>query len=166
MLFIPIVWHASIAAIWLPRMTGDILSLVSWGSCHRLLNPLVRPGCVKRVTPMSNCLSPAKLQAQVLANEPEQVPAPAPSRDLRLLCLLVPSRTGGPRSLPVHTLRPVPPRVSVQGRWNLASEAGFHLRETQATAPSPEVLERYSRLGQANAFRAHSRAVRTRELSQ
>lgn len=102
-----------------------------------------------------------KPQAQVLANELEQVPAPAPSRDLRLLCLLVPSRTGGTRSLPVHTLRPVPPRVSVQGRWNLASETGFHLRETQATAPSPEVLEHYLRLGQADAFRAYPRAVRT-----
>lgn len=102
-----------------------------------------------------------KLGAQVLANEPEQVPAPAPSRNLRLLSLLVTSRFDGARSLPVHTMRPMPPRVCCQGRWDLEGHPYLALRETQATAPSPKVLERYSRLGQANAFRAYPRAVRT-----
>lgn len=106
------------------------------------------------------------LPGEGMTYESLPVSAPTTHRNLRLLCLLVPSRTGGTRSLPVHTLRPVPPRVSVQGRWNLASETGFHLRETQAIAPSPEVLERYLRLGQANAFCAYPRAVRTGGLSQ
>ena len=43
--------------------------------------------------------------------EPVQLSAPAAPRGLRLLCLLVRSRSGETRSLPVHTLRPMPPRV-------------------------------------------------------
>ena len=109
-------------------------------------------------------LAAVKPQARVPAND-EQVSAPAPRRQLRLLCLLVPSRTGS-RALPVHTLRPMPPRVSCQGRWNLEGDTGFYLRETHATAPAPEVFERYSRLGQSNALRSYPRTVRAGELSQ
>ena len=91
--------------------------------------------------------------------------APTARRKLRLLCVLVPSRSGGIRSLPVHTLRPMPPRVSGQGKWHLASDTGFYLREAHATTPAPEVLARYLRLGQTNALRADSGTVRVGGLS-
>lgn len=106
-----------------------------------------------------------KPSAQVLANEPEQVSAPAAFGSLRLLCLLVTSRTGETRSLPVHTLRPMPPAVVRTGRWLLASDPAFVLRETQVVRPSTTVLERYSRQRQANAVCADSRAVRTGGVS-
>ena len=94
---------------------------------------------------------------------------------LRLLCLLVRTRSGEPRSLPVHTLRPMPPRLCAADshaanglrRWNLEasglgvdSGTGLYLREAHATRPPREVVERYLRLGQANALRADSRTVR------
>lgn len=101
-----------------------------------------------------------KPSAQVPADErPSEVPAPASRSELRLFCLLVKGRDGALRSLPVHTMRPMPPRVTPTGRWSLASDPAFHLRETRAERPSPEVLARYSRQRQANAVRAHSRAV-------
>jgi len=102
---------------------------------------------------------------------------PAPPRlGLRLLCLLVPTRNGETRSLPVYTLRPMPPRVCgadshpTNGlcRWDLEASAfameggtGLYLRETHATRPTAEVLERYLRLGQVNALRSDSRTVRS-----
>lgn len=94
-----------------------------------------------------------------MARDAQQVFAPTASRQLRLLCLLVPSRDGRIRSIPVHTLRAMPPRVCVQGRWNLASYTGFSLRETYAAAPSPEVLELCVRQRSAYAIRARSRAI-------
>ena len=87
----------------------------------------------------------AQVKPEVSANEKsEPVPAPTARRELRLLCLLVPTREGSTRSLPVHTMQPLPPRARLQGLIDrmLASEAGFHLRETQATAPTASVLER------------------------
>ena len=102
---------------------------------------------------------------EVIAHEPQSVSTPASPRVLRLLCVLVPSRSGGIRSLPVHTLRPMPPRVSGQGKWCLEGEPCLSLRETHATAPAPEVLARYLRLGQTNALRADSGTVRTGGLS-
>jgi len=65
--------------------------------------------------------------SEVHADELQPVSSSPARRELRLLCLLVPSLTGS-RALPVHTLRPMPPRVSGQGRWNLEGETGFHLR--------------------------------------
>lgn len=100
-----------------------------------------------------------KPAAQVPSNEPVSVSAPASRPGLRLLCLLVRSRTGEARALPVHTLRPMPPRICRPGRWSLASDAGFTLRETHAVRPAPEVLARYSRHRQTNALRAHSSTV-------
>jgi hypothetical protein len=94
----------------------------------------------------------------------QQLPTAPAHRHLRLLCLLVPSRTGS-RALPVHTMRPMPPRICGQGRWNLEGKTGFHLRETHATTPAPEVLERYLRLGQSNALRSSPRAFRVGGLS-
>lgn len=104
--------------------------------------------------------SPVKPSAQVPADErPSEVSAPASCPELRLFCLLVEDRSGNPRSLPVHTMRPMPPRVTPAGRWSLASDPAFHLRETRAERPSPVVLARYSRQRQANALRAHTRAL-------
>ncbi len=52
-------------------------------------------------------------------------------------------------------------------RWNLEASAlgleggtGLYLREAHATRPPREVVERYLRLGQANALCADSRTVR------
>lgn len=102
-----------------------------------------------------------KPSAQVPASEnPEPVPAPASCRELRLLCLLVPRGPYGARTLPVHTMRAMPPRVCVSGRWGLLGPTGFVLRETHARQPSAKVLVRCLRQRQANPFRADSRAVR------
>lgn len=98
---------------------------------------------------------------------------------LRLLCLLVPSRTGKARSLPVHTLHRVPPYAGLHGRYHdgqgLGSVAldpldvpggtGLYLRETHARAPSPEVLARYLRQRQTDALRPRTRAFRAGGLS-
>ncbi len=115
-----------------------------------------------------------KPSAQVPANE-RQVSAPAARPGLRLLCLLVQARNGKTRSLPVHTLRPMPPRLCAADthaangprRWNLEasglgvdSGTGLYLREAHATRPSREVVERCARHGQTNAFRPDSRTVR------
>lgn len=91
----------------------------------------------------------------------EQVSAPAARRELRLLCLLVPSRSNGIRSLPVGGMHAVPPRVRLQGRWPLVSDTGLHLRKTHAVQPSPEVLERVLQHRQANAIRPDLRTLRT-----
>ena len=96
---------------------------------------------------------------------PRPLSTPTARRQLRLLCVLVSSRTGV-RSLPVHTLRPMPPRVSYQGQWFLEGDSCLYLRETHATAPAPEVLAQYLRFGQSGALRADTRAVRTGGLSQ
>lgn len=105
----------------------------------------------------------------------------AAPRQLRLLCLLVQTRNGETRSLPVHTLRPVPLRVCAadshnphgQDRWCLDSprlgmggDTGLHLRETHATRPTAEVLERCARYRQTHALRADPRAVRAGGLSR
>ena len=107
--------------------------------------------------------------------EAGQLSTPSARPGLRLLCLLVQTRNGETRSLPVHTLRPMPPRVCAADshatnglrRWNLEASAlgleggtGLYLREAHATRPSCEVVERYLRLGQANALRTDSRTVR------
>ena len=107
--------------------------------------------------------------------------APAAPRGLRLLCLLVRSRSGETRSLPVHTLRPMPPRVCAadshnkdgQDRWCLDSprlgmggDTGLYLRETHATRPTAEVLERCVRYRQTHALRADPRTVRAGGLSR
>lgn len=105
----------------------------------------------------------------------EQLPTPAASRSLRLLCLLVQTRNGETRSLPVHTMRPMPPRLcgadphteNGPRRWNLEASAlgmesgtGLYLRETHATRPTAEVLERCARHWPAHALRPDSRPVR------
>ncbi len=102
---------------------------------------------------------------------------PTPARpELRLLCLLVKSQDGQARSLPVHTLRPMPPRVcstwpdSKHGarRWNLdAFEVGtgdnacLSLRETHAKRPTTQVLERCGKHRQTGALRAAARTLST-----
>jgi len=92
--------------------------------------------------------------------------------ELRLLCLLVKGRDGQARFLPVHTLRPMPPRVcptrahsqDAPRRWCLDALAvpvgnnpGLYLRETHAKRPTAQVLERCGKHRQARAFRAAAR---------
>lgn len=88
---------------------------------------------------------------EAVPHVPAKVPAPAPHTGLRLLCLLVTSRTGETCALPVHTMRPMPPAVLRPGRWSLASDPAFVLRETHALRAPAEVLARYSRQRQTNA---------------
>lgn len=117
---------------------------------------------------------------EVTANAPEQVYEPSTPRGLRLLCLLVPSRTGEARSLPIHTLHRVPPYAGLRGRyhdgagrWSVALDpldlpggTGFYLRETHARAPSAEVLARYLRQRQPHAVCADPSAVRVGGLNR
>ena len=103
-----------------------------------------------------------------------QLQQPAARRELRLLCLLVKGRDGQARSLPVHTLRPMPPRVcptrahsqDAPRRWCLDALAlpvgnnpGLYLRETHAQRPTAQVLARCGKHRQARAFRAAARTV-------
>lgn len=89
--------------------------------------------------------------------EADQLSTPSARPGLRLLCLLVQTRDGATRSLPVHTLRPMPPRLCAADshaanglrRWNLEasglgveSGTGLYLREAHATRPPREVVER------------------------
>lgn len=109
-----------------------------------------------------------------------QLQQPAARRELRLLCLLVKDRDGQARSLPVHTLRPMPPRAcptrartqDARRRWCLdtlavpmANHSGLYLRETHAKRPTTQVLERCGQHRQACAFRAASRTFRADGVS-
>lgn len=105
--------------------------------------------------------------SEVLTDENHQrLPTPTTPRQLRLLCLLVGSTNGQPRSLPVHTLRALPPRACVSAKWSMALPAGFVLRETRAVTPSAEVLARCARLRQASALRASLGFIRAGGLSR
>jgi hypothetical protein len=84
----------------------------------------------------------------------KQLPALATPRGLRLLCLLVTTANGESRSLPIHTLRALPPRQSRPARWALVLSAGLFLRETFSTAPTAAVLARCAGYRQAHALRA------------
>jgi hypothetical protein len=90
-------------------------------------------------------------------------PSPRPRRTLRLLCLLVSSRAGEARSLPIFVLRAKPPRTDIQGRWEASLPAGLVLRETQARAPRAEVLARCIWQWRSHAL---PRAVRQGALSR
>ena len=109
-----------------------------------------------------------------------QLPPPATHTGLRLLCLLVKGRDGQARSLPVHTLRPMPPRVcptrahsqNAPRRWCLDALAvpmgnnpGLYLRETHAKRPNTQVLERCGKHRQAGAFRTAVRTFRADGVS-
>jgi hypothetical protein len=102
-----------------------------------------------------------------------QLQHPTARIELRLLCLLVKGRDGQTRSLPVHTLRPMPPRVcptrahtqDAPRRWCLdalafpvANHTGLYLRETHAKRPTAQVLERCGKHRQAGAVCAAVRA--------
>ena len=98
---------------------------------------------------------------------------------LRLLCLLVPSRIGEARSLPIHTLHRMPPYAGLHGRYydgagrgrvaldplDVPGGTGFYLRQTHARAPSAEVLARCVRQRQTDSLRANPRALRAGGLS-
>ncbi|RFQ23214.1 Arc family DNA-binding protein [Pseudomonas sp. ATCC 13867] len=118
-------------------------------------------------------------EGEVPADAAEQVPAPTASVGLRLLCLLVPSRTGEIQSLPIHTMHRMPPYARLhrsyrdgEGRWSVALDpldlpggTGFYLRQTHARAPSAEVLARCLRQRQTHALRTYPRIVRVGGLS-
>lgn len=104
-----------------------------------------------------------------------QLQQPAARRELRLLCLLVKGRNGQARLLPVHTLRPMPPRVcfasayytNAFNRWRLdgstgavVNNPGLYLRETHAKRPTAQVLERCGKHRQARSFRPAPRTFR------
>lgn len=92
-------------------------------------------------------------------------PSPA-RRELRLLCLPRQTKLGESPEvvslgyLPIHTLHRVPPRAMVTGKWSNPRYAGLYLRETHATEPTAEVLERCQRHRQTHPFRAPARTVR------
>ena len=109
-----------------------------------------------------------------------QLQQPAARPELRLLCLLVKGRDGQARSLPVHTLRPMPPRVcptrshsqDAPRRWCLdalavpmGNHSGLYLREAHAKRPTAQVLERCGKHRQARPFRAASRTFRADGVS-
>jgi len=109
-----------------------------------------------------------------------QLQQPTARIELRLLCLLVKGRDGQARSLPVHTLRPMSPRICPTRphpkhgprRWCLdafevgtANNPGLVLRETQAKRPTAEVLERCGKHRQAGALRAAARTFRADGVS-
>ncbi|VEE16348.1 Uncharacterised protein [Ectopseudomonas mendocina] len=108
---------------------------------------------------------------EAINEKPEPVPAPAAPRELRLLCVLRQSKLVDAPSivsigyLPIHTMHRVPPRAMVQGKWSDPRYAGLYLRETHATEPTAEVLERCARHRQTNALRAATRTVRTGGVS-
>lgn len=89
-----------------------------------------------------------------------KVSAPTAHTRLRLLCLLVETRTGEKRSLPVHTLQPLPPRNRIHGEWTIDRYPCFVLRETQAKPATAEVLERCARHRQTNPVRPALGSVR------
>lgn len=109
-----------------------------------------------------------------------QLSAATTRQGLRLLCLLVTSRNGQARFLPVHTLRPMPPRIcptrahpkNGPRRWCLdavafpvANHTGLYLRETYATRPTAEVLARCAGHRQAYALRPALGSVRDGGMS-
>jgi hypothetical protein len=98
--------------------------------------------------------------------DPKQLPTPTTPRGLRLLCLLVTAPNGQQRSLPIHTLRALPPRQSRSAQWALVLPAGFVLRETHATAPTAAVLARCAGYRQISALRAALGSVRAGGLSR
>lgn len=121
---------------------------------------------------MSKALSTQKA-GEGQPHDSQRVCPPAAPRELRLLCLLVPSRCGKPRSLPVHTLRRLPPYASLSGRYHdgegrgsvaldpldLPGGTGLYLRETHARAPSAAVLARCLRQRPTDALRPRARTL-------
>lgn len=104
------------------------------------------------------------LPGEGMTYEPLPLPAPAAPRQLRLLCLLGQPKLGSARwrHLPVHTLRRMPPRAMVVGKWSDdIFDAGLYLLEAHAVEPTAEVLARCERHRQTNALRAAARTVRT-----
>ncbi|CAE6888828.1 conserved protein of unknown function [Pseudomonas marincola] len=91
--------------------------------------------------------------AEVTENEliPLQ-PATTPT-NVRLLCLLVRSRNGKPRALPVHVVQRLPaPWSTLSQQWPLVLPTGFHLRSSHPINPSAEVLVHSAGRRKANAI--------------
>ncbi len=93
-------------------------------------------------------------QGEGMSYDAQSLPASTSPRELRLLCMLDTGRNGKARTLPVHTLQRLQtPWAAVSLQWSLVLPDGLQMRETHAQQPTSEVLERYSRLGQAGALR-------------
>lgn len=109
----------------------------------------------------------SSLPGEGMTYEPLPLPAPAARRELRLLCLLAKPQldTAQGAYLPIHTMHRVPPRAMVQGKWSDPRYTGLYLRETHATEPTAEVLERCARHRQTDALRPPARTVRTGGVS-
>lgn len=122
----------------------------------------------------------SQLPGEGMTYDPIQLQQPAARRQLRLLCLLVTARNGQARYLPIHTLRPMPPRLCAAdthtqdglSSWGLESPAlgmgdhtGLYLRETHATTPPTEILERCAGHRQTRALRPALGSVRAGGLS-
>lgn len=84
---------------------------------------------------------------------PTPQPQTSTRRELRLLCLVEQAPDGRVLCLPIHTLyRPQVPWAAVSHKWTRVLPAGFILRDTRATAPSPEALARCRRQHRADAL--------------
>jgi hypothetical protein len=116
------------------------------------------------------------LPGEGMSYDASQLHQSTPRPGLLLLCLLVKGRNGQARSLPVHTLRPMPPRVCPTGqntkngpnRWDLdalglpmGDHPGLYLRQTHAKRPTGQILERCGKHRQARAIRAATRTLPT-----
>jgi hypothetical protein len=120
------------------------------------------------------------LPGEGMSYDASQLHQPTTRAGLFLLCLLVKGRDGQARSLPVHTLRPMPPRVCPTGkntnhgpyRWDLdalglpmGDHPGLYLRQTHAKRPTGQILERCGKHRQAGSFRAAARTFPARGVS-
>ncbi len=97
-------------------IVGPVMPTRVWLERNRVSNAEINDAAVK-------------LLARVPADErPCEVPAPASRPGLRLLCLLVKDRDGKARSVPVHTMRPMPSCALVDGRLQVmpASRCAKH----------------------------------------
>lgn len=84
--------------------------------------------------------------------------SPTTRAGLKLFCLVEQAPDGRILCLPVHThYRPQAPWAPVSHKWTRVLPAGFILRDTRATAPSPEELARCRRQHRADALGTRSR---------
>jgi len=181
-------WHVSHALGFLVGLrSACAIDAVS----HAALEELIWGACAHRGDPFPRhlnagpCIYPWDLrerneQAQEVVHvAPVEVSASTASCGVRLLCLLVPTRTGDSRSLPVHTMHRMPPYARLSGRYhdgagvgqvaldplNVPSGGGFYLREAHARPASAAVLARCVRQWQTHAFRTDPRALRSGGLN-
>lgn len=92
--------------------------------------------------------------AELTENELIPLQSATTPTNVRLLCLLVRSRNGKARALPVHVVQRLPaPWSALSQQWPLLLPTGFHLRSSHPINPSAEVLVHSAGRRQANALR-------------